>query len=313
MHRHHWQTVSLAVVGLAAIVFWHGTSWQSTRASRSSIEYSTSTIKIHPAMQFDEDDAQITHVLLQQKTDDNKSTESKGKKDKIDLLKIEPYTGPPIYLEEPPTPPPATVAERGIKRSQKYKNGEVHVERTIMRYSDDTRINHGPYKEYHPNGQIFSEGQFTLGIYSGEWKYSHDNGKPCKTVTYKKGQPDGAWDVLRADGTIQAHREFKAGKKNGEWASYDDAGKTKLSHQSYADNKPAGEWKTWYPSGQQKAVAHFKDGKRNGLIQEWAEDGEEIGSAEFVDGKLHGLRISWGPDGKRREQQFKEGRLVPKE
>lgn len=305
MFRHYLQTLSLAVVGLAAVVLWH-----SSQAGDSFTESTCSVVDIHSAMFFEED-LQITQVLLQENAGEKGSSKSSPKKK--DQLKITPYTGPPIYLEESPTPPPSTVAERGIKRSQKYKSGKVHIERTIMRYSDDTRVNHGLYKEYHPNGQIFVEGQFVLGVYDGEWKYTHSNGKLCKTVTYKKGQPNGAWDVLRADETIQAHREFKAGKKNGEWSSFDDSGKVKLAQQSFTDGKPAGEWKTWYPSGRQKATAHFKDGKRNGLTQEWAEDGEVIGSAEFVDNKLHGLKISWGPDGKRREQQYKEGRLVRKE
>ncbi len=108
-------------------------------------------------------------------------------------IKIEPYTGPPIFLPESADPPAATrVEEKSITDYYDTESKEKpRVVRNVRRYSDDSVKNHGEYKEYYEGGQLFAEGGYDEGVPVGEWKYFHADGTLAKTVTYVAGRPDG--------------------------------------------------------------------------------------------------------------------------
>src|SRR5262249_5174946 len=84
-----------------------------------------------------------------------------------DSVKIEPYTGPAILLEEPEK---VNVAPTVVTRQTiKDKLGDGSVEREVAHYSDNSIAADGSYKEFHPNGKPFIEGQFRKGRQEGEW------------------------------------------------------------------------------------------------------------------------------------------------
>jgi antitoxin component YwqK of YwqJK toxin-antitoxin module len=223
---------------------------------------------------------------------------------------IQPYTGPPIYLNEPPVPPPATVVTERQPHKSNYEDGTIHIERQITRYSDNRIENDGIYREYFPNGQLFVEGEYVKGEQQGKWVYWHDNGEQCRTVNYQDGVADGSWEVTRSDGTLKGKRSFKAGKRDGEWINYDDTGKQKLGVYNYQDGQPHGIWNDWFPSGQQKRAMQFKNGQRDGKAIEWDEAGTTRAEAHYKDGKFHGLVNQWSADGEKFSQEFNEGRPV---
>ncbi len=225
---------------------------------------------------------------------------------------IQPYKGPPIYLNEPPVPPPATIVAERKPHETKYKDGTIHIERQITRYSDDRIENDGMYREYFPNGQLFVEGEYVKGEQQGKWVYWHDNGQQCRTVNYQNGLPDGSWAVSRADGTLDSKRSFEAGKRDGEWINYDNTGELKLNLSNYRDGQPHGIWNEWFPSGQQKRDMQFKDGKREGKAIEWDGEGNKRAEAHYKDGKFHGLVSQWSADGEKFVQEFDQGRPVKK-
>ena len=80
---------------------------------------------------------------------------------------IEPYTGPPIFLDEPEPPPPASLVEKRVD-SDKYADGKIRVERQIARYSDNHFVADGFYREFYPNGEKFAEGQYKNGRQDGD-------------------------------------------------------------------------------------------------------------------------------------------------
>jgi antitoxin component YwqK of YwqJK toxin-antitoxin module len=222
---------------------------------------------------------------------------------------IERYTGPPIFLDEPETPPPAALVEKRVD-TEKYEDGSVRIERQIARYSDDHFVADGFYREFYPNGQKFTEGQYKDGLQDGTWTYWHDNGKEQRVVNYKNGQPDGQWDVLNPEGYVVAKRGYKDGKRDGTWVVYDETGKQSLREEAYTAGKANGIWKVWFPSGQLKTQVGIKDGVRNGTFAEWDEKGTPRYELNFVDGKLEGAATLWGADGQKVNQQYKDGKLL---
>jgi antitoxin component YwqK of YwqJK toxin-antitoxin module len=222
-------------------------------------------------------------------------------------VKIEPYTGPPIFLEEPEK---VAVAPTIVtKETLKEKLGDGRVEREVARYSDNSFAAEGSYKEFHPNGKVFIEGQFRKGRQEGEWKYYFDNGQLNRTAAFKAGKPNGSWSINRADGTLQAKRGFKDGKRDGEWITYDDTGKKPKSEEHYIAGEQDGVWKSWYPNGQLRHEVNFKAGKQDGSQTEFDEKGQKILELNFADGKLNGTATRWFPDGKKVVQTYEAGKL----
>jgi antitoxin component YwqK of YwqJK toxin-antitoxin module len=229
--------------------------------------------------------------------------------DEDDGVKITPYVGEPIYLDEP-----EVVAEPTIVRTQTfnepYEDGAKRVEREVAYYSDNHIEAHGVYREFYPNGKPFVEGQFREGRQHGEWAFYHDNGQINRKATFNNGQPDGAWDVLRADGTLAAKRSFRNGQRHGEWTTYEESGAKPLRIEQYVDGKPDGVWKTWFPSGAQRQQIGFKQGMLHGTSIEWDEKGTKRVEVSYVDNKVHGTRTLWLNDGRTIVQQYENGRLV---
>jgi antitoxin component YwqK of YwqJK toxin-antitoxin module len=237
------------------------------------------------------------------------TTRSSSADTQQESVKVEPYTGPPIFLPETEqvVAKPAIVNRETIP--EKYGDGKLRIERQVAHYSDNSFAADGTYREFHPNGKPFVEGQFKDGRQIGEWKYYFDNGKPNRTAKYKDGKPDGSWEVFRADGTLLAKRGFKDGKRDGEWITYDDTGKKPRTEEHYVDGKQDGVVKIWYPDGQQKLEWNFKNGKQDGKSTNWDEKGQKILEAEYTDGKLNGTATRWFADGKKVVQQYENGKL----
>ena len=225
--------------------------------------------------------------------------------------KIEPYTGPPIYLPDTPEPPPATIVDRQVAAPLvKYEDGSIHIERQVTRYSDNRIVNDGAYREYFPNGQVFVEGQYQEGKQEGEWTYWYENGQNNRIVTYKAGLPDGTWEVFREDGTKQAVRSYLEGRRHGEWTRFDPTGERPYRTFGYQNGLAHGEWKQWHPNGVQQNVITFDGGRRHGVTIEWDEEGNKRLESNYQDGQPHGETTRWNPDGSKSIQTYENGRLI---
>ncbi len=228
--------------------------------------------------------------------------------------KIEPYTGPPVFLAEGESPPPPALVETQMQ-TDKYDDGKPRLEREVSRYSDNSFESNGVYREYFENGQIFAEGRFAKNDPVGEWVYFHENGKVAKKVNYVDGKPDGVVETFDPQGRTLYRREFAGGKRQGDWLVFapsdDEAGElVKVREEHYADGKPVGVWKTWRADGTAAQETPFKDGVLEGVATEWDEAGDKRAEITFVAGKRDGLTRVWRPDGKMVEQTFEAGRMV---
>ncbi len=224
-------------------------------------------------------------------------------------VKIKPYTGPPIFLEESTDTIQPTLTRREIV-TEKFKDDRIRIEREIAHFSDNHFEADGKYREYFPNGQIFVEGQYKRGRQHGEWTFYYDNGKVNRKAKFVDGQPEGPREIFRADGTLLAKRSYNHGLRDGEWVAYDPTGKIPLSEEHYKKGKEDGVWKFWHPNGQLKQQISLKEGIRHGTATEWDEKGTKRFEATFDQGKLHGTATRWFPDGRKVVQQYDQGKLV---
>ena len=276
----------------------------------------TNTAGILPGTENAESDVAIgTAQQTTQATDNSNDPSNDAAEPELEResVQIKPYKGPPIYLNEPPVPPPATIVTERQPHKTNYPDETVHIARHITRYSDNRIENDGTYREYFPNGQLFVEGEYVKGEQQGKWVYWHDNGQECRTVTYQDGLANGSGKVSRTDGTLEAKRSFKNGKRDGEWINYDITGEQQLSFYNYQNGEPHGLWNEWFPSGQQKRAMQFKNGQREGKAIEWNEEGDKTAEANYKDGKLHGTITRWSADGEKFVQEFDQGRPIKKQ
>jgi antitoxin component YwqK of YwqJK toxin-antitoxin module len=249
--------------------------------------------------------AQITNSARAQATSGSANSPAVANRE---TAKIEPYTGPPIYLPEK-VQVDATWVNKQVNR-QSYDDGKPKIEREISTFSDERMVNDGYYREFFANGQLFLEGQYERGTPVGEWKYYHDNGQIARAVNFEAGRPIGEVEVRRADGTIEAKRAYDQGKRNGQWTVYDATGEKPLREEHYVDGQPDGVWKLWHDNGKQAQETSFQKGKRHGITTEWDKEGVKRGEANFVDGLRDGKSTIWPADGKVIEQTFRAGKLV---
>lgn len=223
---------------------------------------------------------------------------------------IKPYTGEPVFLPQAEEPPaPQLVREREVV-SDKYEDGKVRFERQVAKYSDNSVVNNGYYREFYQSGQAFVEGQYRLGTRVGEWSYFHEDGVLAKKLTYKDGEPDGVVETYRPDGTLRRKREYRVGARTGVWVHYDKTGEKPTREERYKDGVADGVWRQWYPSGQQWRETPFVAGKRDGQAKEWNQDGSLRLTAEFVAGVREGLTVEWNSQGEKTERRFKAGKMV---
>lgn len=229
--------------------------------------------------------------------------------DRAESVTIEPYTGPPLFLDEHDAPPTATFVGKVVD-TQKYADGKVRTEREIAKYSDNRLVAEGFYREYYPNGEKFAEGQYEQGRQTGKWTYYHDNGTVARTVNYVQGQPDGQLELHNPEGAVIAKREYKSGKRDGTWVIYDQEGKQPLREEVYANGLASGTWKVWFPNGQLQTEMNFREGKREGPTVIFDDKGTKRAEVNYKDNALDGTATLWGLDGRQVTQQYENGKIV---
>ena len=225
----------------------------------------------------------------------------------VDVIRFEPYQGPPIYLEDNTTNAPEPIFIDAQKVTVPYPNGNMKIDRKLKKLSDDSFLSDGVYREYHANGQMFLDGVYRDGVPIGDWTYYFANGQLRQRASHKNGQVDGAWEVYREDGSLQAQHSFRAGKKHGEWVNYDVTGNNVIGKTTFKDGLVDGESLRYYPNGKMRQQLFFKEGQRVGTHVEWDEQGNKTAEVSFVDGKRHGTARTWDADGKVTVREFRDG------
>ncbi len=169
----------------------------------------------------------------------------------------------------------------------------------------------GMWKEFYPDGQIKSQGEYLNSKRVGEWVFYHPNGKVEQKGTYdKKGKAQGLWKWFYESGNILLEENYRNGQVDGMMAEYSDTGKviTKgeyvdglkegpwmLELQGYreegvykVDNRD-GEWKHFYTdNGKLRFVGKFIDGVPDGIHTFYYSNGNEKQVGKYIAGSKEG-------------------------
>jgi antitoxin component YwqK of YwqJK toxin-antitoxin module len=111
---------------------------------------------------------------------------------------------------------------------------------------DNNGFRNGYYKEYHPNKQLASIGQYLQDKKTGLWKTFDENGKQWTEATYKAGELHGinkVWNNGMGYHFLSAINTYNMGKQVAQISYYEK------SLQMLWDVKSTGENKYWYKNG----------------------------------------------------------------
>jgi antitoxin component YwqK of YwqJK toxin-antitoxin module len=66
---------------------------------------------------------------------------------------------------------------------------------------------HGPYRCYHPNGQLREAGQFRSGLKIGEWRLWNEQGSLIAVTHWKRGKERKRRDSREAERRVHAKQD----------------------------------------------------------------------------------------------------------
>ena len=73
----------------------------------------------------------------------------------------------------------------------------------------------------------------------------------------------------------------------------------KKEEAEYRDGKKHGVTTEWYESGQKKSEIEYHDGREHGKLTLWYENGQKMAEWELRYGSRHGMHIRWFENGKK--------------
>ncbi len=141
----------------------------------------------------------------------------------------------------------------------------------------------GYWKNYHPDGWLFSAGRYRKGERDGVWQRYSRSGSRLRQATFENGELHGpamTWHENRSLGAPQPNLQlvmrsgippwgltepiasrgtYVRGQLHGEWIEWAPMGMARLR----------GDWIEWAPKGKPTLHGHYVDGERDGPWTHW--------------------------------------------
>lgn len=192
----------------------------------------------------------------------------------------------------------------------------------------------GPYKFYHANGQLDSDGEFDEdGQFTGLTRIFNEDGTLNRTMEMKAGKVTGEVRYFNSEGKLYSSYQLVGDMKQGPYKRFANDGTTVIESGQYKNDKKDGEFRSYYDNGKVRLVSHYtmgeldgdymkyakdghlkeqrpyRNGKVNGLNTRYRGDGSKYWSGTYVDGQLDGVSREWDPDGHLiRERQYSKAK-----
>ena len=195
---------------------------------------------------------------------------------------------------------------------------------------DRQGLKQGPWKEFHPNGKVRSEGNFVDGKEQGVFKSFDEKGSLKDMIKYDagvidaKGQESLTVDIKRTfhpNGKVSSLGSYsKSGKKEGlfkEFAQNGDAVGAKiyvgdkLISEGAINNIGAleGPWTEYFASGEKRAEGSYTNGRKEGDWTFYHKSGKVEQKGVYMDGLPQGTWQWFYEDGRtHRQELYRKGK-----
>lgn len=183
-----------------------------------------------------------------------------------------------------------------IEGAKVYREGILVAEGIL----DARGLEQGIWKEYHPNGEIKSKGEYKDGKRIGEWIFYYPNNKIEQKGKYdKKGRAVDIWKWYYESGNILREENYVNGLLEGPMTEFNDSGKV-ITKGEYLEGLKEGPW--IYELGDYREEGTYKADKRDGEWKHFYPNNVVRFEGKFVDGNPDGKHTWYYPNGKRREE-----------
>lgn len=98
----------------------------------------------------------------------------------------------------------------------------------------------GPYKDFHPNGQVRSEGQYARGMRVGTWRYYDAEGHKTGETEFQGNGYHGRRVEFFANGQLKSEEHYVQGKREGLVKTFNEKGEP-MSALVYKADRVVGE------------------------------------------------------------------------
>lgn len=165
--------------------------------------------------------------------------------------------------------------EPGVAKWMDKKNaletGEGIYLQGVYNYKDGKRD--GKQTTFYENGQIETEYFYLRGQKSGEEKVYYKNGQLKNIITYDNGIMDGPEIGYGENGKIVNKSNWYRGNKHGLELVYTDDGKRVIKRVNWDMNMISGPYEEYWPNGNPKLIAHYKDNNHQGDMKQYYKNG----------------------------------------
>lgn len=127
---------------------------------------------------------------------------------------------------------PAGTVQRGTRISK--DDGVYCVKADTARKAGEP-VAHGPYVDFHANGQKRSEGQYQDGFRTGHWTFYDANGAKSGETEFEGGNYSGRRVEYHANGKVKLEQQWVKGKREGLETAFAADGSTVRQVQYRAD------------------------------------------------------------------------------
>jgi YD repeat-containing protein len=167
--------------------------------------------------------------------------------------------------------------------TERHPNGNVKVERQVIRDAAGNYVNHGTYIVYDLDGKILKRGVFQNGKQHGTWTQTlATNGEYLALGQQQK----------EFSGPFVSEATFIDGKLDGTWTITDREGQ-KIIEWSFDRGVRDGRWTWWHSNGQKWLEATYKKGVLDGELLEWDRDGEVTAQSTYIGGRYLAKTVEW--------------------
>ena len=158
----------------------------------------------------------------------------------------------------------------------------------------------GVWKEYHPNGELKSQGEYVNGKRIGDWVFYHPNKKVEQKGKYdKKGRAQGSWKWYYDTGNLLREESYRNDLLDGTMTEYSDSGKV-ITKGDYIDGLKEGTWMLELPEYREEGA--YKADVRDGEWKHYyTENGKLRFVGKFIDGTPDGMQIFYYENGKEKQ------------
>ena len=168
-----------------------------------------------------------------------------------------------------------------------YRSGKLLSEKKLILvkpFADETSLlskNEGISKEYHENGQLKSEVNYTNGKQNGLWKSYYENGQLRNEGNYTNGKQNGLWKYYYENGRLKSEITFGDDKsyqvkdyyENGQLQN-EGQKKTILVKDGNIRTVRDGLWKYYYENGRVKSEITYSDDETTRQVKNYYKNGQ---------------------------------------